>query len=131
MRRSLLIWDLKKINRAMDLATAHGLFKESTTNAALQQRTSDRIGRLGGDVDSFQTEEPPPPPLGPTNNLTNITSLEQTLMAAASPALVLNLLGSIIVISAVFRSGAPPSSWVYQNNKLWKTRHIFQVKNLQ
>ena len=54
--------------------------------------------------------------------------LEKTLLIAGSPALVSCLVVAGITVTAVLRSGLPPTCFLYQNFKLWKTRHILQVK---
>ena len=58
----------------------------------------------------------------------SVTSIDETLILAAMPALGICVLVAAVTIAAVVRSGVEPSSVIYQNNKLWKTKHIFQVK---
>ena len=58
----------------------------------------------------------------------SMTSIDETLIVAAMPALGICILVAAVTIAAVVRSGVEPSSAIYQNNKLWKTKHIFQVR---
>ena len=108
----------------MELATAH----QSTIPAAGITESRLLVAELPG-VTTMATDEwlQQDHDVNMTKFADSEDQLETTLLIAASPALVACIIVACVVIAAVIRSGVNPSSYLYQNNKLWKTRHIFQV----